>query len=73
MNLPHAFRLLSLKLQDFEASASVANTGTGSRREGEQFEHLIRTWWIELGRVLSRAGATGTTLSPRWPETLSAA
>lgn len=28
------------RMDEFEASESVANTGTGSRREGEGFERL---------------------------------
>jgi len=31
---------LAEQLEAFEASASVAKTGTGARREGDQFEEL---------------------------------
>lgn len=33
-------------MEDFEASESVANTGTGSRREGDQFERLVAEYWM---------------------------
>jgi hypothetical protein len=32
-------------MEDFEASESVSRTGTGSRREGEQFERLVAQLW----------------------------
>lgn len=32
----------------FEAGPSQANTGTGSRREGDEFEDRVRTIWEEL-------------------------
>lgn len=44
-------------MESFEAGASVANTGTGARREGEQFEHLIKSLWISFRDVARKAGA----------------
>jgi hypothetical protein len=48
---------LAARMQEFEASASRANTGTGSRREGEHFEHLVLSWWDSLAEYLSTRGA----------------
>lgn len=38
-------------LEDFEASESVAETGTGARREGEDFEALVAEMWTEFAHV----------------------
>jgi len=60
----------------FEASQSVARTGTGSRREGEKFELLVATFWDALGDHLKAMGASseivtgphrrGRRLGPFW-------
>ena len=36
---------IAQRMEEFEASESVANTGTGSRREGEGFERLLGELW----------------------------
>jgi len=36
--LNHEIKQICREMEDFQASASVANTGTGSRHEGTQFE-----------------------------------
>lgn len=45
-------------MEEFEASASVANTGTGSRREGDDFERLIAGLWAAFQRLATTSGAT---------------
>jgi hypothetical protein len=44
-------------IEDFEASESVANTGAGTRRDGEGFEHLISRMWQTLVEDAGQAGA----------------
>lgn len=41
------------RIYEYEASESVPNTGTGSRREGEQFELLMTKFWNELASTIS--------------------
>ena len=48
---------IAARLENFEASASRPNTGTGSRREGDQFEHIGRTFWSALASYLASHGA----------------
>jgi len=50
--------LLSLlqELEEFEASESVAETGTGARREGEDFEGLVAQMWTEFAELCKRQG-----------------
>jgi hypothetical protein len=55
---------LALDLERFEAAASLAKTGTGARREGEQFEALVLEWWKVLAGYLASAGAQRSTLRP---------
>lgn len=43
--LPETLQNIFDRMQRFEASASVANTGTGARREGEGFERLVGELW----------------------------
>lgn len=43
--LPDALDEILLAMERFEASESRANTGTGSRREGEHFEALVSSMW----------------------------
>lgn len=50
------------EIEQFEAAGSVANTGTGARREGEQFEHLISELWRSFSEVAKTAGATATVV-----------
>lgn len=45
------------QMEAFEASESVANTGTGARREGEDFERLIARLWLAFRRVAEAGGA----------------
>lgn len=52
-------------MQEFEASGSVANTGTGSRREGEQFEALAARFWHAAGEHLQAAGANAIRVRNR--------
>lgn len=48
---------LATSMEAFEASESVANTGTGARREGEDFERLIARLWLCFRRVAESGGA----------------
>lgn len=50
-------RSLAKEIEDFEATESIAKTGTGSRREGEKFEHLIASFWEALARIATAHGA----------------
>ncbi len=43
---------IACELEAFEASESRARTGTGSRREGDQFEKLAATMWQEVALYL---------------------
>jgi len=45
------------QMEAFEASGSVANTGTGARREGEHFERLIERLWLAFRGVAETGGA----------------
>jgi hypothetical protein len=49
---------VAARMQAFEASASVANTGTGSRREGEAFERLTMEFWERLSLIAQANGAS---------------
>ncbi|QQS10242.1 MAG: hypothetical protein IPK69_06380 [Phycisphaerales bacterium] len=49
---------LATRMEAFEASESVANTGTGARREGEDFERLIAHLWIAFRRLAESNGAS---------------
>jgi hypothetical protein len=64
-----ALKDLVVRIANFEAAASVANTGTGARREGEGFEKLLLGFWdavrlvaVGKGAVLAVVGAG----SGRW-------
>ncbi len=48
---------LATSMEAFEASESVANTGTGARREGEDFERLTARLWLSFRRVAEVGGA----------------
>ncbi|GIK18344.1 MAG: hypothetical protein AMXMBFR77_11320 [Phycisphaerales bacterium] len=45
-------------MEAFEASESIANTGTGARREGEDFERLIARLWLSIRGLAEAGGAT---------------
>lgn len=45
------------RMEQFEASESVARTGTGSRREGEGFERLVGELWESVRLHAVRSGA----------------
>ena len=45
------------EMEAFEASGSVARTGTGARREGDDFERLIAKLWLAFRRAAEEAGA----------------
>jgi hypothetical protein len=47
-------------MEKFEASESVARTGTGSRREGERFERLVGEIWEAVRRHAVERGAACT-------------
>lgn len=53
---------LAQAMEAFEASESVANTGTGSRREGEHFEHLVGELWAAVESQARSLGATSIPL-----------
>lgn len=50
-------------MHQFEATASVANTGTGARREGEGFERLVAEMWEELRAHAVASGASCTIVA----------
>jgi hypothetical protein len=45
-------------MESFEASKSAANTGTGARREGGDFETLAQQFWNEFSNLCQASGAT---------------
>lgn len=55
------------RMEAFEASGSVANTGTGARREGEDFERLIASLWLAFRCVAESGGARATVVSGAGP------
>jgi hypothetical protein len=60
---------LAASMEAFEASESVANTGTGARREGAKFELLASELWRAMARLAAESGATATELpgaGTRW-------
>ena len=44
-------------METFEATESRANTGTGSRREGEKFEHITGALWSGFRQIAEMGGA----------------
>ena len=50
------------EIEAFEASGSVPHTGTGSRREGEDFERLIAHLWLAFREVASGNGASASVV-----------
>ncbi len=58
---PELLRLAD-ELEGFEASKSVANTGTGSRREGEHFEKLLVDLWSAFEAFAVQLGYRSTAL-----------
>lgn len=62
-------RRIAGEMEAFEASESVANTGTGARREGAKFELLLAGLWREVVHLCGAAGASSTELNgdgSRW-------
>jgi len=47
-----------MRLEEFEASESIANTGTGARAEGNDFEDIVATFWAEVAELAIELGAT---------------
>jgi hypothetical protein len=62
--LGNALEQICAAMEAFEASESVANTGTGTRREGAAFEDLVSSMWTEFARLAEANGATRGSLSP---------
>ena len=60
--LSEDIRKIAHSMEVFEASESVANTGTGARREGEEFERLTAQLWMSFRRVAESGGAQVTTV-----------
>lgn len=50
-------------MESFHASGSVANTGTGARREGEDFERLVGDMWCAFGDLIATAGANSCVVA----------
>jgi hypothetical protein len=49
---------LASRMEAYEAAASIAKTGTGSRREGEGFERLVAEFWTALrDRITSKSAS----------------
>lgn len=48
---------IAAEMEAFEAGASIANTGTGARREGAGFEDLVATFWDAFRAHLVARGA----------------
>lgn len=57
IELNNEIKQICRKMEAFEASGSVANTGTGARREGEDFERLIANLWLSFRRLAEELGA----------------
>ena len=57
-------RKIAREIEEFEASRSVAHTGTGERREGKEFEHLIGTFWQALRKTAVDMGACVSVVKP---------
>jgi hypothetical protein len=55
--LSNDIQKLAKRMEDFEASESVAKTGTGSRREGEGFERLAGELWESVRKHAATRGA----------------
>jgi len=54
---------LLAEIEQFEAAESVAATGTGTRREGAQFEALIARLWAAVEEHAIVAGATTSAMT----------
>jgi hypothetical protein len=57
-NISTRLNQIAQRMEEFEASASMANTGTGSRREGSRFETLVAEYWSLLADYISERGAS---------------
>jgi len=62
--LSDALEQICNDMESFEASESVANTGTGTRREGAAFEDLVARMWTEFAGLAESSGATRHLLHP---------
>ncbi|MEE9383762.1 MAG: hypothetical protein V3V08_10145 [Nannocystaceae bacterium] len=60
-----ALALLARNMERFEAGASRERTGTGSRREGEQFEALVAEFWGALVNHLLLEADTGKVITTK--------
>lgn len=62
--------IIANRMEKFEASRSTPNTGAGSRKEGNRFEHLARDFWTEMYKQLEGQGGISVKLlrlnSKRW-------
>ena len=61
--LDQGIEKLAQQMEDFEASESIANTGTGARREGAGFERLAGVLWAAFRNVAELGGARPTIVS----------
>ncbi|MBP6964360.1 MAG: hypothetical protein KBC96_08145 [Armatimonadetes bacterium] len=61
--LMDATRRILERMDRYEASESVANTGTGARREGEGFEHLVAELWVAFREAAQSNGAALTIVA----------
>lgn len=52
-----ALRRTCMLLEEFEASESIANTGTGARAEGHDFEDIVAAFWTEVASLATQLGA----------------
>ncbi len=58
MNQRNGLQLACDEMDAFEAGESQANTGTGARGEGNEFEELVSRFWVEVAVVAKQRGAT---------------
>lgn len=63
VEIPEKIREICKEMEQFEASASVAKTGTGARREGRDFEGLIAKLWLAFRRFVEDRGAQVTVVA----------
>ena len=61
--LPGEILDLARQMEEFEASESEASIGTGSRREGDDFERLVARPWYAFGRVAAGNGAGAAVMA----------
>ncbi|MGQ0553251.1 MAG: hypothetical protein ACT4PU_08520 [Planctomycetota bacterium] len=63
LTLARSLETVVQRLESFEASESVANTGTGSRREGSGFERLVGEFWAAVVRHAIDHGAASSAVT----------